>query len=368
MFGSEPRGGARFPARLWDEDEVAPAPSLVKALAIGEVRMEQDDATREGSRRKASSLGYRVICADGVERTIGTGREWADAFKSGTVTGQSLVWDPQALRWKAFAELDLDFGAGGLSWSAATAPDLVSDDGLGGGAGVHDARSGAELDTRRAASSRTGAATRTILTAIVCALGLAGAWAALTGQAARLSAPAAAVLEGVPWPVYALIGLILAEEFLWFALRLLRVRGTGFARRLLVQALAMASTAVALYALSLPTRVLDLWVGLGDSIGLAVDPTVPGRIVAALSSGAARQAASLALVQQPVFTGTIFGAAALFWALVLLRKGAAVRRAAATLTATAMIIATLHMVLTPALKQPRPGGPPPPAGPAANPR
>ena len=332
--------------------------------------MEQDDATREGSRRKASSPGNRVICADGVERTIGTGREWADAFKSGTVTGQSLVWDTQALRWKPVAELDLDFGAGGPSWSeAAAAPDLASEDGFGGGAGAHDVRSDAELDRQGAASSRTGAATRTLLTAIVCALGLAGAWAALTGEAARLSAPAAAVLERVPWPVYALIGLIVAEEFLWFALRLLRVRGTGFARRLLVQALAMASTAVALYALSLPTIVLDLWVRLGGSIGLAVDATVPERIIAALSSGAARQAASLALVQQPVFTGTIFGAAALFWALVLLRKATAARRAAATLIATAMIIATLHMVLTPALKQGRPGGPPPPpAGPAANPR
>lgn len=319
--------------------------------------MEEENLTEEEPRREFLSVGYRMIGSQGIERMIGPGREWAEAVRSGTITDQSLIWHPGARRWMPVSALGRHVETG-PTFSPETGPasDAPSSDSRAERAGAleHGGFSNPDSAQDAAGRPRAGSARRAFLTAVVCALGLALTWAALTGEAARLSPFAATALEQVPWPIYAVVALVVAEEFLWFALVLLRVRGTTFMRRLLVQALSFLSTALAFYGLSLGRGFLDgLSALLPQNFGWQMDPTIPERIVAALSSGAPRQAAHLGIVRHPFLTGAIFGTAALVWAMLLLRKGTATQRAAATLVGAVMIVATLHMALATSLEPAR---------------
>ncbi|WP_027574446.1 hypothetical protein [Bradyrhizobium sp. WSM1743] len=250
---------------------------------------------------------YRVIGADGVERTMSDLSDWIVAIRSGAVEPRSLFLDEETQRWRPVSDLDF-FG---------------------------EAKQATEVSEVRYRSNGSKAESapeklpkRKLNSTLVWAVGATVALIAFTAWAAGsvLVADVQSLIRRIPDPVRiggaAVLFVILAEEFYWFSLMMFGVE-TGFVRRFALQALSLATASVLLYA------------------------------AFALFSSEAFEPSRWFLVKYPAFAGAAYAVSLLLWSMILLRgpDAPAAKKALAGLVASIMLVGTLYMAVTPSVRQ-----------------
>jgi len=185
---------------------------------------------------------YRVIGADGIERSMSNLSDWIVAIRSGAVGCGCLFLDIETQRWRPVSDLDIFAEAkqavakkAGEAGSRSESSKVESDSSAIQGSG-----SGSEGLETRARSS-------TLLWALLAAVVLIALAAWTAG-----SAPLVAIFRQAPEPVRiggaAVLFVILAEEFYWFSLKMVGVGSTNLIRRIALQALSLLTSCVLLYA------------------------------------------------------------------------------------------------------------------------
>ena len=250
---------------------------------------------------------YRVIGADGVERTMSDLSDWIVAIRSGAVEPRSLFLDDEAQRWRPVSDLDVfDEAKQATEVSEARYRSNGS-----------KAESGPEKLAKRKRNSTLGWAV-----AATVALIAFTAWAA----GSVLVAGVETLIRRIPDPVRiggaAVLFVILAEEFYWFSLMMFGVR-TSFVRRFALQALSLPTASVLLYA------------------------------AFALFSTEAFEPSRWFFVKYAAFAGAAYAVSLLLWSILLLRgpDATAAKKALAGLVASIMLVGTLYMAVTPSVRQ-----------------
>lgn len=247
---------------------------------------------------------YRVIGADGVERTISDLSDWIVAIRSGAVEPRSLFLDEETQRWRPVSDLD-------FFDEAKQATEVSEARGRSNG--------GPEKSAKRKRNSTLGWAV-----AATVALIAFTAWAA----GSVLVADVQTLIRRIPDPVRiggaAVLLVILAEEFYWFSLMMFGVR-TSFVRRFALQALSLPTASVLLYA------------------------------AFALFSTEAFEPSRWFFAKYAAFAGAAYAVSLLLWSILLLRgpDATAAKKALAGLVASIMLVGTLYMAVTPSVRQER---------------
>lgn len=250
---------------------------------------------------------YRVIGADGVERTMSDLSDWIVAIRSGAVEPRSLFLDDEAQRWRPVSDLDFfDEAKQATEVSEACYRSNGS-----------KAEGGPEKLAKRKRNSTLGWAVAALVALIAFT-----AWAA----GSVLVAGVETLIRRIPDPVRiggaAVLFVILAEEFYWFSLMMFGV-GTSFVRRFALQALSLPSASVLLYA------------------------------AFALFSTEAFEPSRWFFVKYAAFAGAAYAVSLLLWSILLLRgpDATAAKKVLAGLVGSIMLVGTLYMAVTPSVRQ-----------------
>ena len=263
---------------------------------------------------------YRVIGADGVERDMAGLPDWIAAIRSGAVEAGCLFLDREARRWRSVSDLDIfdeamqavarEASGGEFRYGTVdleSRPSALQDSGSDSESFAKQARNSAWLWAASAA---------VVLVALA-------AWAAGSG----LRGSVEMVIRQIPEP--ALIGgvavlfVVLAEEFYWFAASMVGVRSTGPTRRFALQVLSLLTTGLLLYV---------------AFAFFSTEGFQPG-----LQSFFARNVAVV---------GVAYAVSLFLWSIPLLRGTDATpaRKALASTVASAMVAGTLYMAVAPSVR------------------
>lgn len=308
-------------------------------------------------------VAHRVIGNDGVERIVLGLADWVSAIRWGQVDDGCLFWDDQLQRWRPVPTLAAYIGAkeavaaealGGephptpaASAALGSLEERASLDGL-----EPSRLSGTEPSADAAARKVEGSLARTvgwIILAGMTALAVMAWNAGPTGVIATLEA----FLRQFPPPVSVIaaciVWLVLAEEFHWFAFRLMGVRTTSLFERLGVQLVAGSATALIVYAIARYPGQTSAWrTAVGQVFGAGALSNFEGAL-AALSTGRIKAALDLAFIRTAALTGVIYAAMVVLSSALSAGRALSARRAIASLLAAAMIFGTCYMALAPAV-------------------
>lgn len=250
---------------------------------------------------------YRVIGADGVERTMSDLSDWVVAIRSGAVEPRSLFLDDETQRWRPVSDLD-------FFDEAKQATEVSEARYRSNGA---KPESGPEKLAKRKRNSTLSWAVAATVALIAFTVWAAGS---------VLVADVQTLIGRIPDPVRiggaAVLLVILAEEFYWFSLMMFGV-GTSFVRRFAVQALSL--------------------------------PTAPALLYAAFAffSTQAFEPSRWFFVKYAALAGAVYAVSLLLWSMLLLRgpDATAAKKALAGLVASIMLVGTLYMAVTPSVRQ-----------------
>jgi hypothetical protein len=258
---------------------------------------------------------YRVIGADGVERNMSDLSDWIVAIRSGAVEPGSLFLDHETQRWRPVSNLDIfdeAKQAEQVSEARHRSNGSKPENGLSTVQG-----SGSEDLARRARNSA-------LVWAISAAVGLIAftVWAAGSALVAAVQtlirqAPEPARIGGA-----AVLFVILAEEFYWLSLMMVRAGSTSFVRRFALQVLSLLTTCALLYA------------------GFAF-----------FSTGGFEPKIGF-FARNAVFVGVAYTVSLLLWSILLLRgpDATAAKKALAGIVASVMLAATFYMAVAPSVR------------------
>jgi hypothetical protein len=263
-----------------------------------------------------AGTAYRVIGADGVERNMSDLSDWIVAIRSGAVEPGSLFLDHETQRWRPVSNLDI-FGHAKQAEEVSEVRHRSS--GLkpeNGPSAVQGSGSGSENLARRVQS------TALVWTAAVVLLIAFTVWAAGSALVAAVQmlirqAPEPALIGGA-----AVLFVILAEEFYWLSLMMVRAGSTSFVRRFALQVLSLLTTCVLLYA------------GFAFFSIEGFEPSI--RFFAG----------------NAVFAGVAYAVSLLLWSMLLLRgpDATAAKKALAGIVASVMLAATFYMAVAPSVR------------------
>jgi hypothetical protein len=255
---------------------------------------------------------YRVIGADGVERNMSDLSDWIVAIRSGAVEPGSLFLDHETQRWRPVSDLDI-FGQAKQAKevsevchrSNGSKPENLP-------SAIQGPGSGSESLARRVQSTAlawTAAVVFIALTVWAAGSALVGAVQTLIRQA-----PEPALIGGA-----AVLFVILAEEFYWLSLMMVRAGSTSFVRRFALQVLSLLTTCALLYA----GFAFFSTGGFEPSIGF--------------------------FARNAVFVGVAYAVSLLLWSILLPRRpdATAAKKALAGIVASVMLAATLYMAVAP---------------------
>jgi len=262
---------------------------------------------------------YRVIGADGIERSMSNLSDWIVAIRSGAVGCGCLFLDIETQRWRPVSDLDIfaeakqavvkkASEAGSRSESSKVESDSSAIQGSG---------SGSEGLETRARSS-------TLLWALLAAAVLI-ALAAWTAGSALLVAIHNFIRQA-PEPVRiggaAVLFVILAEEFYWFSLKMVGVGSTKLIRRIALQALSLLTSCVLLYA------------------------------AFAFSSTESFQPNVRFFVKNVAIIGGVYATSLFLWSILLLpgTDVTTARKALASIVVSVMLAGTFYMAVAPAVQ------------------
>jgi len=259
---------------------------------------------------------YRVIGADGLERSMTNLSDWIVAVRSGAIKSGSLFLDDETQRWRPVAGLDIfDEATRALAREGSGGgPKYEGSDVESGPSAIQDSDSGSE---NLAKGARNSALLWAIL-AVVALIAFA-AWAAG-------SAPLATVqmfIHQTPEPVRvagaAALFVAVAEEFHWFCLKLVKARKTNLIRRFALQILSLLTTGMLLYV------VLTLVSTTGLSVGF--------------------------LVKNVALVGVTYAVSLFAWSILLLRgtDATAAKKMVVSILASLMLAGTLYMAIAPSV-------------------
>ncbi len=265
-----------------------------------------------------AGTAYRVIGADGVERNMSDLPDWIVAIRSGAVEPGSLFLDHETQRWRPVSDLEI--------FDEAKQAEQVSEDRHrsngskpeSGQSAIQGSGSGSENLAKRARNS-----------ALIWAISAAVLLIAFTAWA-KGSALVAAVqtfIRQAPEPVRiggaAVLFVILAEEFYWFSLMMVRVGSTSFARRFVLQVLSLLTGCVLLYA------------------------------AFALFSTGGFQPNFRFFARNAGVVGVAYAVSLLLWSMLLLREpdATAAKKALASIVASAMLAGTFYMAVAPSVRR-----------------
>ena len=265
-----------------------------------------------------AGTAYRVIGADGVERSMSDLSDWIVAIRSGAVEPGSLFLDHETQRWRPVSDLDI--------FDEAKQAEQVSEarhrsNGAkpeSGQSAIQGSGSGSENLAKRARNS-------TLIWAISAAVLLIAftAWA----KGSALVAAVQTFIRQAPEPARiggaAVLFVILAEEFYWLSLMMVRAGSTSFVRRFALQVLSLLTTCALLYA----GFAFFSTGGFEPSIGFF-----------------ARNAGVV---------GVAYAVSLSLWSMLLLREpdATAAKKALASIVASAMLAGTFYMAAAPSVRR-----------------
>ncbi|WGR70249.1 MULTISPECIES: hypothetical protein [unclassified Bradyrhizobium] len=263
-----------------------------------------------------AGTAYRVIGADGVERTMSDLSDWIVAIRSGAVEPRSLFLDHETQRWRPVSELNIFDEAKQAEEVREARYRSNRSKAESGRSAIQGLGSGPENLAKRSRSS-------TLVWAIAAAMALIAFMAWTAGSA--LIAAVQTLIRKTPDPVRiggaAVLFVILAEEFYWFSLMIFGVR-TGFVRRFALQALSLLTACVLLYAAFtfFSTETFE--------------PSL--RFFATYAA----------------FAGAAYAMSLLLWSILLLRRSDATpaKKVLASLIASIMLVGTFYMAVTPSVR------------------
>lgn len=239
------------------------------------------------------------------------------AIRAGAVEPRSLFLDHEIQRWQPVSDL-------GIFQEAKQAKEVSE---------ARDRSNGSKAESGRSAIQGLGPApedwakrewSSALVGAIATMVALIAftAWVAGAALATAVQTLISQTPDSVPTGGAAVVFVILAEEFYWFALMLFGIRGTGFVRRFALQALSLLSTCVLLYAASafFEAEAFDLSLRLfAEHAGIA---------------------------------GVAYALSLLLWSILLFREADAtpVKKALASVVASLMLASTFYMAVTPSVR------------------
>jgi len=260
-----------------------------------------------------------VIGADGVERDMAGLPDWIAAIRSGAVEPASLFLDREMRRWRPVSNLDIfeealravaiQASGGELRYETVDLESRPS--------APQDSGSDSESVTKQARNSaRLWAASAAV---VLVAL---AAWAAGSGLLGSVEMvirqiPELALIGGV-----AVLFLVVAEEFYWFAASMVGVRSTGPIRRFALQVLSLLTTGLLLY------------------------------VAFEFFSTAGFQPSLRFFERNVAVVGVAYAVSLFLWSIPLLRGTDATpaRKALASTVASAMVAGTLYMAVAPSVR------------------
>jgi hypothetical protein len=262
---------------------------------------------------------YRVIGSDGAERDMTGLPDWIGAIRSGAVEARCLFLDRETGRWRPVSHLDIfDEAMQAVAIEASggefrfEAVDLESRP-----SALQDSGSDSETFSKQARDSALlwAASAAVVLVALA-------AWAAGSGLLATVEM----FVRQIPEP--ALIGgaavlfVVLAEEFYWFAMSMVGVRSTGTTRRFALQVLSLLTTGLLLY------------------------------VALAFFSTEGFQPSLRFFARNVVVVGIVYAVSLFLWSIPLLRgmDATPARKALASTVASAMVAGTLYMAVAPSVR------------------
>ena len=271
---------------------------------------------------RADGPSHRVIGTDGVERDIVGSADWIAAVRSNTVDDGCLFFDPELQRWRPLRELE--------TYSAAVAmvdgPRNLSAVMEGSATETHvwqGSESRPFLFAARGLLARSAPVWWfVVVVGTVALLAWAAGLSLRSGlQFAARSVPPPALIVGV-----VCVLILLAEEFHWFALRLVGVTTSRLTERLGVQVGALLTAALTSYF-------------------------VLGQI-----SLTASEVALLGFVRNAVAIGGFYALSVFLWSLLLITSssGAVTKKTLASVLVAAMLIGSLYLALAPSARQFKP--------------
>ncbi|HMA70204.1 MAG TPA: hypothetical protein VKP67_01740 [Xanthobacteraceae bacterium] len=267
-----------------------------------------------------AGIQYRVIGTDGVERDMAGLPDWIAAIRSDAVEGGCLFLDGETARWRPVSHLDVfnkaiqavDIEARGGKFRHE-AVDLESCP-----SALQDPVSDSESFTKQARNSMLlwGVSAAVVLVALA-------AWSAGPG----LQATVEAFIRQIPKPALiagaAVLFVLLAEEFYWFAVILVGVRSTGATRRFALQVLSLLTTGLLLYV-----------------------------AFAFLSAEGFQRSFLRFFASNVAIVGVVYAVSLFLWSIPLFRGTDATpaRKALASTVASAMVAGTLYMAVVPSVR------------------
>jgi len=261
---------------------------------------------------------YRVIGADGVERNMSDLSDWIVAIRSGAVEPGSLFLDHETQRWRPVSDLDI--------FDEAKQAEQVSEDRHrsngskpeSGQSAIQGSGSGSESLARRARNSALVWAISAAVVLIAFTAWTAGSALVAAVQTLIRQAPEPARIGGA-----AALFVILAEEFYWLSLMMVRAGSTSFVRRFALQVLSLLTTCALLYA----GFAFFSTGGFEPSIGF--------------------------LARNAGVVGVAYAVSLLLWSMLLLREpdATAAKKALASIVASAMLAGTFYMTVAPSVRR-----------------
>lgn len=243
--------------------------------------------------------------------------DWIVAIRSGAVEPGSLFLDHETQRWRPVSDLDIfDEATQAKEVSEARHRSNGSKPESGPSA-VQGSGSGSENLARRVRSSTLVWSISAAVVLIAFTAWAAGSALVATVQTFIHQAPEPARIGGA-----AVLFVILAEEFYWFSLMMVRAGSTSFIRRFALQVLSLLTTCVLLYT-----------------------------AFAFFSTGGFQPSVRF-FARNASVVGVAYAVSLLLWS-ILLPLGpdtAAAKKALASIVASVMIAATFYMAVTPSVR------------------
>ncbi|MFB9263719.1 hypothetical protein ACFFWD_11120 [Bradyrhizobium erythrophlei] len=263
---------------------------------------------------RPAATAYRVIGADGVERNMSDLSDWIAAIRSGAVEPGSLFLDHETERWRPVSGLDIFDDAKEASEASGARQGNNGSRSERGQSGIEGAGPGSESFARRAQSSGVVWAIPVAVMLIAFTAWAAGSDLVAAVQAFIRQAPEPARIGGA-----VVLFVILAEEFYWFSLRMVRAGSTSLVRRLALQVLALLTACVLIYAALALFSTGDFQPGLRFFV------------------------ANAAVI------GVAYAVSLLLWSILVLRGAdvTAAKKALASIMASVMLAGTFYMALAP---------------------
>jgi hypothetical protein len=265
-----------------------------------------------------AGTAYRVIGADGVERNMSDLSDWIVAIRSGAVEPGSLFLDHETQRWRPVSNLDIFAEAKQAEQESENRHRSNGSKPENGQSAIHGSGSGSESLAKRARNSALVWAISAAVVLIAITAWAAGSALVAAVQTLIRQAPESARIGGA-----AVLFVILAEEFYWLSLMMVRAGSTSFVRRFALQVLSLLTTCALLYA----GFAFFSTGGFEPSIGFF-----------------ARNAGVV---------GVAYAVSLLLWSMLLLQEpeATAARKALASIVASAMLAGTFYMAVAPSVRR-----------------